>query len=155
MSTRRLSRGLGLLAAGAIAGSLFLYTTHKIHGMRMVRGEIEGARFVDGTVSRKWQDAGNYGPVFWIHLTYSVEGHQNSHETNLDEKDWNTLAPGHRVRLAILPDGTVEVSHGIWASPGNMVLDRILQGVELLAAVLLVGAGIVSLVAAARRPDGV
>jgi hypothetical protein len=150
----RRSRGLGLLAAGALAAALFLYTTQKIQGMRMVRGEIEGARFVDGTVSRKWQDAGKYGPVFWIHLTYQVEGRQNSHETNLDEKEWNTLVLGSRVRLAILPNGTVEPSGGIWASPGNMVFDRILQAVELLAAVLLGGAGVVSLVAASRRPDG-
>lgn len=147
-----LGRALGLLVAAACALGLFSFTSHKLQKMRMIRGEIAGARFIEGKISRKWETPGKYGkPVHWLLITYVDDGGQRSHRDNVEEEKWNALRPGEVLALAILPDGSVELRGGIYASDGNMVFDRILQGVELLGAVLFGAAAVACVVLALRR----
>lgn len=139
---------VALLAMGPVA--LSVYTANKIERMRMVRGEIPGARFVTGKVERKWMDRSSNGTVYYLELRWHDGERVDGERDNVEPDVYNRLTVDGPIRIAILPDADAELPDGIWASSGNLAFDRGLLVVErVIAATLLaigvamVGAGVV------------
>jgi hypothetical protein len=132
-----------LLAMGPLA--LSLYTASKLERMRMVRGELAGARLVTGSVDRKWVERSPNGDVHYLELHWNDRGRVDSERDNVEASEYDRLEVGGPIRVAILPDGDVELPDGIWASSGNLAFDRgLLVGERVVAGVLLVvGLGMV------------
>jgi hypothetical protein len=128
-----------LLAMGPLA--LSVYTTNKVERMGMVRGEIAGARFVTGTVDRKWIDRAANGDVHWLEVRYGTDRTDVRRE-NVDAGVWSRLAVGGSISVAMLPDGDAVLPDGIWASVKNLEFDRGLLVAERIVAVLVLALGL-------------
>src|SRR5678816_3922490 len=128
-----------LLGIGPLAFSV--YTANKIQRMRMVLGEIPGARFVKGTVERKWVESNPNGNVNWLEVRHGSARVDVDRE-NVGADVWSRLRVGDPIRVALLPDGDAVLPEGIWASPGNLAFNRGLLVVERIVTGLVFAIGV-------------
>jgi hypothetical protein len=141
---------------GLLAGLTAIYTSGKLQRGRMVRGEVPGATYYDGTIrsvqhvggARSQRSGEKLPDQCAVDVEVEIDGRRHTEREWADEGECRSMRPGGPATLARVPgDDSLYLKNGTWASPGNGRFDEVLLAIELV----LAGAGALATLALGLR----